>query len=372
MLAAGQGPSLPELEGMLRRLTAQRDSAQAAAADAQAKLGERQAEVQALQQQVQRLEQQAAAAVAGEPSGCPSWPSGLSRPESLAEAAPPATGELTAVQAALDAERQQSGQLQAALHALTADMQRLQQQQQQQLAVVPAAGALADVTNTRQPQQAEVQRLAKLVARAQARLRHLAAENERLMEVSNSLHAERGRLELAAGGASDAGEAAAQLPPPLPLAPAPGLLLPPSLWPLLAPTAVGQFAAASSSGCGTGTADRGSQQPPQPPAGQQQQPAQQQAVQQQQPLPQQQQEQQDSERVHAAAGDEQLPGATMPQSLAVVGVQLPGHDRPAAAPRANGSGSSGSGTRQQAQQEAGERGGAAPAKPKVRNYNIRD
>ena len=71
VLAAGQGPSLPELEGMLRRLTAQRDTAQVAAAEAQAKLSLREAELQQLRQQ---LRQQA-----GDESSLHfSWPNSLS------------------------------------------------------------------------------------------------------------------------------------------------------------------------------------------------------------------------------------------------------------------------------------------------------
>ena len=259
VLQAGQGPSLPELEGMLRRLSGQRDAAQIAAADAQARLQQREAEVVALQQQVAQLEQ---AAAAGEASGRFVWPTSLSSTESLDVAEAPPPGDPAALYGALEAERQQNVQLQAALRALTADMQCLQQQQQQQLAVVPAAqvGALADVTNTpqqqaQQHQQQEVQRLAKQLAWAQARLRQLAGENERLMEMSNSLRAERNRLARAAqqpsGAASGSDDVAwgtrgrgEMLPALVPgLLPAvPPLHTPPlQLWPLLAQPAAGSL-----------------------------------------------------------------------------------------------------------------------------------
>ncbi len=286
VLAAGQGPSLPELEGMLRRLTGQRDTAQAAAAEAQARLASCEAEVQRLQQQLAGAEEWR---VRQEHGGEPfSWPTPLST-EAL-EVAPfsaavvkggseglasgvVAASELAALQAALAEERQQSQQLQAALHALTADMQRLQahqqqqqQQQQQQAAIVPANSpggdtdvghALTDVTNHSAPgtKQRDALWLAKQLAKAESRLRQLAAENERLMELSNSLRAEKTRLAAAASEQQAAdrprdGENTGSVQGPLQLfhqAAAPPALpmitVPPGLWPLLALTGAGRLLA---------------------------------------------------------------------------------------------------------------------------------
>lgn len=293
VLAAGQGPSLPELEGMLRRLTGQRDMAQAAAAEAQARLASCEAEVQRLQQQLAGAEEwRSRQERGGEPF---SWPTALSTEElevaplsaavakggseGLASGAV-AASELAALQAALAEERQQSQQLQAALHALTADMQRLQahqqqqQHQQQQAAIVPANSpggdtdvghALTDVTNHSAPgiKQRDALWLAKQLSKAQSRLRQLAAENERLMELSNSLRAEKTRVAAAASEQQAAdrprdGENSGSVQGPLQLfhqAAAPPALpmitVPPGLWPLLALTGAGRLLASAEPAAGS-------------------------------------------------------------------------------------------------------------------------
>ena len=380
VLAAGQGPSLPELEGMLRRLSSQRDAAQVAAAEAQARLEQREAEVAALQQRVEQLEQ---AGVHGEASGRFSWPTGLSSGESLADAAAPpaAAGEVAALQEALAAERQQNAQLHAALHALTADMQRLQdeQQERQLLALVPAAGsgALADVTNVPQQQQAhgrqqrEVQRLAKQLARAQARIRQLAAENERLMEMSSSLRAERNRLAGAAqqGGAAGAGVAGKLLPAPLPQppVPVPACGLPAGLWPLLAQPALGpllpiQLAAVSGGELvpvGGGGSPAMQQQP--------------------QPLPREAQQPQQQQPQRSTSRELDVADEASRQQMAVVGQPPLRQAAPAlvaaaaVVTRRPAAGGGGAGKQQQTAAAAATAGrqGSSPSPPRVRNWNVK-
>ncbi|KAI3435561.1 hypothetical protein D9Q98_001626 [Chlorella vulgaris] len=170
VLAAGQGPNLQDLEGMLCRLSAQRDSAQAAAADTQAQLSLKEAELQQLQERQRQWKQDGSEAFVGQFN----WPSNLSS-ESLDDSKQQGTAggtvvpEVAALQAALAAEQQQTHQLRAALHAVTADMQGVHQGQHHV-------------------------RLKRQLARAQAQVRQLAAENERLMELGNSLRAERTRM----------------------------------------------------------------------------------------------------------------------------------------------------------------------------------
>lgn len=279
MLAAGQGPSLPDLEGMLRRLTGQRDTAQMAAAEAQAKLATCEAQVQCLQQQLAS----AGGHCENQERTCEPFPWPTPLPTETTEV-PPATcvvvpgapggvaggvtasAELAAVQADLAAERQQSQQLQAALHALTSDMQKLQlqQQQQQQLVIVPANSpngingsghALADVTNHSQRQDA--QWLARQLSRVRFRLQQLAAENERLMDLSNGLRAERNRLAAAAAGQQAAdgwsgGNSSKKVQGPLqpvpqatPLYEPSIVMIPPGPWPLLTLPAAGRLFASA-------------------------------------------------------------------------------------------------------------------------------
>jgi hypothetical protein len=107
-----------------------------------------------------------------------------------------------------------------------------------------------DVTNTEQQQQIQqqrhghdVQRLAKQLARAQARLKQLTSENERLMEMSNSLRAERNRLVRAqqcssSSSSSSVGQCPCSHGSTQPARPSQGCALPPGLWPLLALPAV--------------------------------------------------------------------------------------------------------------------------------------
>lgn len=388
VLAAGQGPSLPELEGMLRRLSSQRDAAQAAAAEAQARLEQREADVSALQQRVAQMEQ---AAASGEASSRFAWPSGLSFTESLdggVAAAPPGpAGHVAALQEALQAEQQQNAQLQTALHARTADMQRLKQQQQQ-LAVVPASGALADLTNVPKQQgkeqQQQVKRLAKQLAHAQARLRQLAGENERLMEMSNSLRAERNRLARTvqqSGGEGSRGreptlQAAGGLGEMLP-APSPGLLpacVPPlHLWSFLAQPAAESLAPIHLGAAGSQqlllahAADRSSdmQQEPNPAA-----PAQQQ--QQREVVQTQQRGQGSGLDAPARSGrDDQQGMALEGQSLLPHSASKPlGGASAAANTRRAAARSASKQQRQEAAAPAGQQG-STPSPPRVRNWNVK-
>ena len=403
MLAAGQGPSLPELEGMLRRLTAQRDTAQVVAAEARATLSLREAELQQLQQQLRHQD-------GAEPSGHFSWPTNLSSDSLLVQQqhAPATAPDAAALREALAAERQQARQLQAALHALTADMQRMQQdhqqqQQQQQLAVVPAGQgpggsttALVDVTNTEQQQQQQqqqqqkqkkqqqqqqghdVQRLAKQLARAQARLKQLTSENERLMEMSNSLRAERNRLAKAQQCSSSGGQAPCSHSSTQPALPAQGFTLPPGLWPLLAlPAAVANPAQLLASGRALEGA------PPSSRSGSSNSNSPQHSVQQQlevaaQQPPQQPQQQQQGLQGAAVVAAESTGGAAAPgmqQTIAIVGTQLREATRAAPGPGASTTAARGAAGRQleQAQQQREPQGGRgkAPSPLRVRNYNLR-
>jgi hypothetical protein len=383
VLGAGQGPSLPELEGMLRRLSGQRDAAQLAAAEAQARLAASEAEAQQLRLRLTGLEQQQRQqGLPAHPSERFSWPTPLSS-ETL-EAPLPGPGgpspEVAALQEALAAERQQTRQLQAALHALTADMQQLQLAGP--LPASPAGGALADVTNRgagREQQQQgarEAQRLSKQLTRAQARLQQLAAENERLMELSNDLRAERNRLAAAGaagqqqqaestgkagGGTGSSGLLAAPAAVPSPI------ILPPGLWQLLAHPGLGQLLSGEAATCARPLALPCSSLLPPETSGQQQQ------------QQQQQQRQQPSSPLSPPMQQQQQPpdSPTSQQALAVVGVQVREAGR--AAPSGSSSGDRGGSMApgaavqkrpQAAQQQQAERGKAA-SPPRVRNYNIK-
>ena len=254
VLATGQFPSLHDLEGMLHRLAAQRDSAQAAAVQSQAVLPLRDAEVQQRKQDTGPLAGHIGLSIdvpPESPEGERQHGTGAAAPAGPVNVAAPLTTDN--LKEALAAERQQTQQLQAALHALTIEMQRLTEEQaherhRRQVALVVSGAslrsgtsALMDLTNkkeqSRRHHEHDVQRLVKQLARAQARMRQLAAENERLMEMSNGLRAERNRLARAqqdkgCGSGTDAALDICSLQ--LPTAPPPMIVLPTGMCPLLA------------------------------------------------------------------------------------------------------------------------------------------
>ncbi|GAB4820445.1 hypothetical protein N2152v2_007491 [Parachlorella kessleri] len=208
--AAGLGPSIEEWEGMLKRVTLQRDEAQTTAKECQARLALRDMEVQQLQQQITARQlcspdccphdggsSSSLDGVFGAGNTLAGMPMGQSVNSQSAQAI-----EMLAHRRALEAAQAQNAQLQAALHALAAEMQQLQQAQVEAQPIPPQA--LQEATNV-QPDagQAQVRRLRKEVSRLQCEVHRLAAENERLMEMSNELRAERNRFTLAlmpAGG----------------------------------------------------------------------------------------------------------------------------------------------------------------------------
>ena len=117
------------------------------------------------------------------------WEGALQRATEQRDEAQRARARCEADAQALQRDREQ---LQGALRALSAEMQGLQQR-----VMLGRATALEDVTNApqRAPDPAAQRRLEKKLARARARARQLAAENQQLMELSNSLRAEREGLD---------------------------------------------------------------------------------------------------------------------------------------------------------------------------------
>ena len=174
LLAAGQGPRPADWEAMLRCVTEQRDRAQAAAQEVRGRLSAQESELAELRQQ---LAAGPCISAAGSSWGAPKGAAPVGGPGE----------EVEALRLELETRRQQNAHLQAALHAVTAEMQQLQARQleHQQEAQL----ALADLTNHSQAAGKGLERVKMQLSKALTEGRRLAAENERLMEMSNSLRA---------------------------------------------------------------------------------------------------------------------------------------------------------------------------------------